>query len=153
MTRTERLSHIGILLIGISALIVSVWQVQMSMQHNKLSVKPLLRFSLITSTVADGKRQAKFVLTNNGLGPALINKMRFVVNGVEFTTLPPALKAAHQSEDYTLGWSDIAVGEVIEEKAQLEIMNISNFEKTETIIVKVAYESLYGEKAEVTSTF
>jgi hypothetical protein len=68
---------ISAVVIAISALIVSVWQGLTHRKHNRLAVKPILAFEYWD--VSD--RPLSIVLHNRGVGPAIIKKAFFVIDG------------------------------------------------------------------------
>ena len=83
----EKLSHYSIILIGISALFVSVWQINVSQNHNKLSVKPYLDNHLIQSDST-----LTVTISNAGFGPAIIKKITFNYKGKEYNSLEKLLQ-------------------------------------------------------------
>lgn len=70
--KVESLSHYAVILIALSALVVSVWQVRISHQHNKLSVKPFLDFHI---NQVDSILNVSF--SNQGVGPAILKEISF----------------------------------------------------------------------------
>lgn len=151
MSKTERLSHYGILLIGISALLVSVWQVQLSHHHNKLSVRPFLRLQINSSGQAGG--EMKLLLSNYGQGPAIVKSMVFEVDGVQFDTIDKALAAAGQSGVYGSRVTTLEPDDIIDEKRTVTLLDITHMRKTKTIQMMVRYESLYGESFDLTEDY
>lgn len=65
-------AYLAGIFIAILALILSIWQIRSSINHNKLSVRPHLMFLTKTSTEPNS---VTLQLTNNGLGPAKIKNM------------------------------------------------------------------------------
>ena len=85
--KIEQLSQWAVIVIALSALFVSVWQVRISHQHNKLSVKPYLDYHLIQ---IDSTLEVSF--SNEGFGPAIIKKITFTHNGKKYNTLRDLLR-------------------------------------------------------------
>ena len=149
MTKAERLSHWGILLIGISALIVSVWQVQLSRAHNRLSVRPYLRFnsSNVNFAVEDRFRH-ELTLSNSGQGPAIIRSLEHTVDKKTTRSITDAM--AWAGLEGNIGQFLVTTfdpGDVIEEKTRVTLLGMNDLSpKTKTIHVKITYESLYEEE-------
>jgi len=156
MTKPEKLSHIGILLIGISALVVSVWQVQLSRAHNKLSVRPYLRInSSNLMNGVDGHFKHELSISNSGQGPAIIKYFEFSVAG----------QKSHRITD-AMAWSGLEgiigefmvmeydPGDVLEEKRSEILLGINDISlKQKPIHIKVVYESLYKEEFTVETDY
>jgi len=62
------------LVVALSALILTLWQLYVLQRHNKLSVRPLLATWI---HVEDNPTTVLITLINNGLGPALIKKFNY----------------------------------------------------------------------------
>jgi len=92
--KIEKLSQYAVIIIALSALFVSVWQVRISHQHNKLSVKPYLDFHLIQ---IDSTLEVSF--SNEGFGPAIIKKMTFTHNGKNYESLQDLLVGSGEIEN------------------------------------------------------
>jgi len=148
--KSEKLSHYGVLIIAISALVVSIWQVQMAQRHNKLSVKPYLRFQLSDSDFGDEDFNHQLRLINSGMGPAIINSIDYEVEGRTTRDFVEALVLSGVTG--TIGKHFITTydpGDVIEEKTQSVLFGINDIsKKSKTIRIKVVYESLYGDSFE-----
>ncbi|HAO25509.1 MAG: hypothetical protein CMH21_13580 [Methylophaga sp.] len=71
-------SHTPSIVIAVCALVVTVWQLNNSIKHNKLNMLPRLQV-LIHSPTQDPKNNELFEIRiiNNGLGPAEIDKAYF----------------------------------------------------------------------------
>lgn len=76
MSRSERLQSSVAIFIATIALMISVWQGCEQRKHNRLSVRPLLNFDMISYNTT---RSIK--LSNNGLGPAVIKSFRLTLDG------------------------------------------------------------------------
>ncbi len=71
--------------IAVCALGVTVWQGLQNLKHNKLSVLPLISLTNEISVINDvnikGDLNYKIVLTNQGVGPAIIKKFELLFDG------------------------------------------------------------------------
>lgn len=68
--RWDRVTAIASLIVAALALAVSVWQGQVTRNHNRLSVKPQVQISRNLSLGADPKG---LLVVNNGVGPATVH--------------------------------------------------------------------------------
>jgi hypothetical protein len=81
----EMLTAIAALL----ALILTIWQGILTRSHDRLSVKPLLSFTLATMNLEN--HPVGIFLRNDGLGPAVIRKVS-VFNGMKVASGKAALR-------------------------------------------------------------
>ncbi len=137
-------------------------QLDVSRNHNKLSVKPLLNLHLDASTQP---LDIKSVLTNNGTGPAIITEIRYFVDGKrvnepdspdEWRKLLGSLGVEVprlRGSGYTLG-----AKKVMKEGAELVLVLLEGFRGDDALAlhkssvlalqdlgIEVDYESIYGE--------
>ena len=68
--RLKKIDSYALTVVAISALAVSIWQVNLQRRHDRLSVKPYLQF--ITETLDDGYLRLK--LRNKGSGVAILTR-------------------------------------------------------------------------------
>ena len=80
--KIEHLCDSAIIMIALSALFFSVWQVSLGHKYNKLSVKPYLDSHLIQ---VDSTLEVFF--SNEGFGPAIIKKITFTHNGKNYDSI------------------------------------------------------------------
>lgn len=74
----ELLIGVSGIIIALGAAITTIWQGFLTRQHNRLSVKPILRIDR-NSTL----KYFNIVLLNNGVGPAIIKSVKYFVNNME----------------------------------------------------------------------
>lgn len=145
MSKTEKLSHYAIVLIAVLAVVVSIWQVRISQEHNRMSVRPFMDFfygwnqsSIMTLT-----------LSNQGVGPAIITKVQHEYAGQTYDTWDAVLEAAQLKEfrrnSYQYGGrSPFAAGNEI---TFLELnLDETQRAKFQGMVTYVYYESIYGEQ-------
>lgn len=63
--------------IAVIALVVSVWSAYETRKHNRLSVKPSI---LVSGVFTDDLDQSGILVSNNGSGPAFINKFEVYID-------------------------------------------------------------------------
>ena len=138
---TNKLSNFGVLIIALSALFVSVWQVKISHKHNKLSVKPFLDYHIeqIDSTLTVS-------ISNQGFGPAIISKVSFNYKGITYNSLEELLVGSGEIRNrigsYQYGENSvIASGEY---KLLVKLIN----REIRGVNVKVIYKTIYEEQGE-----
>lgn len=76
---TDRILGVSAMVISILTLIIFIYQTNLMREQSKLSVKPRLDFGVNEST-KDSIIEIQEVLTNKGLGPAIIDSIYIVRN-------------------------------------------------------------------------
>lgn len=151
MTKTERLSHYAIMVVAVSALVVSVWQVKISQEHNKLSVRPYLDFF----SGWNGSTW-RLDMSNEGVGPAVITRVDYIYNGVTYNELDDMLNAANLKAKRTNSTnfgknSPFAVEKTV---VFLELnRQDSVLRRPLGISISVKYQSIYEEPFELNLDF
>lgn len=140
-SKIERISSYAIMLIALSALFVSIWQISVTHKHNKLSVKPYLDYHLI---------QADSVLTvnisNQGFGPAIIKKITFNHKEKEYSSLEKLLNSTGEIEN-RLGSYQYSENSVIAAGENKLLVRLRNM-KLRGINVSIVYETIYEDRGE-----
>lgn len=142
MSRSEKISQFGIMIVAVSALVVSVWQVKLAQEHNKISVKPLLRYFISGSSSSTAET---LTVKNYGQGPAIFDSVTFSVDGKTYKSIMEAIPAAGQTGRYVSDITTFDPGDVLDEKSDFVMLKIDNINKTKPIKVKIVYRSLYDE--------
>ena len=159
LSRTEKLSHYAVVLIAVSAVVVSVWQgrisekhLEIAREHNRLTVKPYLDF--FTGWV--GSDKWVITLSNEGIGPAVVKSIKYTYQGKTYTDWDAILTAAEIS-DLRLGSmnigndSPVAVDKVIQFLALRRTENLIGGSFGIHVLIK--YESIYGDPFELELDF
>ncbi len=135
-----RIADYSVIVIALSALVVSVWQVKLFQEHNKLSVKPYLDFSLIQT---DSTITVYFY--NDGLGPAIIKEMTFESNDTTYSSLGKVLVARDEMKNVVkrFNYSKNSVIATGDEKLLVELRG-NHMRKVK---VTIFYETVYEEKS------
>lgn len=135
----EKLSQYSIILISISALFVSIWQINISQNHNKLSVKPYLDYHL---TQIDSVLSVN--ISNSGFGPAIIKKITFIHNDKKYNSLEKLLQDLDEIKNrrgsYQFSKNSIIPAEKTKLLVQLRGEHLRNVQ------VKIEYKTIYEEK-------
>lgn len=156
MSRTERISHYGVLLIAITAVVVSVWQgrisqkqLELSIQHNKLTVKPYLDITRFTDS-SEGTLEVN--LANQGYGPAVVKSFELEYEGKTYSNWNAVLNAAGESNNisYLRNYAD---GSVIAPGRDDVLCRLQTKFDQKEITIRIRYESIYEEAFEVDFTF
>lgn len=142
----EKAANYSVVLIALLALVVSFWQVRLFQNHNKLTVKPYLDSHVFTN---DSTLVVSF--SNKGLGPAIIQKMTYEIDGKEYDTIYELLisKGEEKNMKSTFNYSPKSVLSSGESKLIVELRQ----PKWRGIKVKIIYESIYKEKDVIVFSF
>ena len=143
MTKTEKLSHYSVVFIAVLAVVVSIWQVRISQEHNKLTVRPYLDYFYGWSP-----KGFRLELSNQGFGPAIIKNIDYRFDGKSYKNWDEVLTAANLRDKRTNSYtyssnSPFASGKEVE-FLELDI-NQSEIGLLKTLSVIIYYESIYKE--------
>lgn len=162
---------VGGVVVGICALVTTVYQAHFSRQHNRLSVRPHL--TRTTHLEKDGLGATyMFSFTNCGIGPAIIVDRHFFVDGERFPSYSQgseevaalvdkviARKFAYELLEHGLPGKESALspGETFTiAKIRFPVANGVVLKVIEAEInridIVVTYDSMYGERFELVST-
>ncbi len=151
------------IIISIIALFYSIKQTKLNQLHNRLSVKPILDYSVLIST---SYNRFSVIIENNGLGPAVISNFRLFIDNMSFFDL----KEIHNIEDYgnlsifldyqenKLDWHHISTGNVINVGQKIEIVGFKydkysneNSTKFRNMVNRIKFEVKYSSIYEIDS--
>lgn len=163
MSRTEKISHFAVVVIATSAVAVSVWQGRMSKQaldltqeqleltrqHNRLTVKPYFNF---TSTTDSDKGLSQLILSNQGYGPAIIKAFELSVDGNPQPHWNAAL-AALGIERQMRQASNFDPEDVFAAGRSQSLITIKDYKPEDRITLRIVYQSIYEEEFEIKVTF
>lgn len=138
-SKIEKLANYSVILIALVALIVSVWQVKLFQNHNKLTVKPYLDSH---SVQEDSTLNISF--SNKGLGPAIIQSITFESGNKKYTTTNDLLMGIGEMENAIrrFNYSKNSVLSSGEKNLLVQLKN-TDYRDVNVIIV---YESIYGDE-------
>lgn len=142
-------------IIALCALFFAAWQAFTQRSHNKISVKPHL-FTFTKRDKHNETARLQVLLTNNGLGPAFINKFQIFVKGQECeaeSAIKATLGALAANSSHTILGDDYAMPHN-EEKVLLSVTFPSkSWEEIEAVEERlnrldllIHYSSAYGDK-------
>lgn len=158
MESEEIVLTLAAIFISIIALIYSIREGKISQKHNRLSVRPILGFSLYASAAY---KRFSLILENNGLGPALIKSYIFLVDEKSFEELRKSAKIEKWEElsvllgyPQKLDWHYINKNSILKVGDNIEIVgfNCDNYsaelaskfrQAVRRLIIEVEYSSLY----------
>ena len=152
--------------IAFAALVVSLWQLNLSREHNKLSVRPKI---LITPYLEGPGGRNGLYIENSGLGPGTINSFEVATPAGNYSGFGRDRWAeilesnGLESFCFAKGWPDPEA--TLKEGEKLALLEISNskpdgcyikalevFSQKE-ISLKIDYRSMYNEKFETSRNF
>jgi hypothetical protein len=142
-------------IIALGAAITTIWQSVLTRNHNRLSVRPLLR---IDRKYVTGEC-ASIVLTNAGFGPAIINSVRVSVDGMplrsgstEEATAPLHKIGLERAKLYVISAGEsfspneshavLEMNKIIRQDASAQKLR----EAFNHISIEIVYESIYKEQ-------
>ncbi len=143
-SRIEKLSHYGIVVIAVVAVVVSIWQVRILQNHNKLSVKPLMDFLILTEDSV-----MNLSISNRGIGPAIIQDITYVYEDSVHGEWYSVLSQAGVLED-AITQMNYGKNTVLSPDTELIILRLKkkDFEPI-GISLDIFYESIYEDKYEM----
>ncbi len=144
----EKLSQIAIIIVAICALFVSILQVVLLREHNRLTVRPFLD---------SYKEYSDSVLTvsfsNEGFGPAILKNISFSHENVQYTSIDSLLDVLGETPN-VLGISNYGENSFMASGDISRLVTIKSGElRTLGIEVSIRYESIYKESAKLGFTF
>lgn len=144
--RFDRINSIALLIIAVSALVVSVWQGVENRNFNKMSMKPYLKYDF-----ANQDSVLTISIRNVGMGMAIINNLDVQVDGKSYDTWDDVLSAI--SEDMTMVsqlW--VSDGEILTPHESMNLVSAKTVDfGGKQLSIKIDFESMYGE--EMTRSF
>lgn len=136
----SKLDSYSLMIIALSALIVSVWQVNQQQKHDRISVRPYLDWS----QTMDEEGYIMIDLKNKGFGPAFFEKGQLVVDGQRFKDWKQGLMVADSAitvkRSTSLGKFTLLPGEVI------HLVAAKGGKKNIDITYEVHFEDAYGQQ-------
>ena len=137
------------------ALGVTFWQGWQNDRHNRLSVRPLLKFD-VTAGAGHGRRLYKLKLTNYGVGPAIIKDIKLFSDGElvpleKNKSIIPFILEIIKNLD-SEGARGIMLEDVLVAGGEITLLDVQCDTQNQNIngVLKmgllVRYESLYKEK-------
>lgn len=139
------------IIISVLALLATFYQLYLQRVHNEKSLKPLGQVDLL-----DQNRQLTLWVANNGMGPMIIDRLTFFLEGNAYTNIDDCLHLAPRS--YRRILINKSVKKIILPDAYLEVFatefdphedegQIENVRKQLTpITLKVEYRDIYENK-------
>ena len=151
---SEKIVSFTAMLISICTLVVFVYQTNLIRKEQYLSVFPYLSIGH-AGVNTDNYR---YVLKNNGIGPALITDIKVKVGDSVFEEdLPTYLGRTRRDKDsINFFFANITPGRLVPEKEEIEMIagygDVGNSERLyqkviqDSLVLIIEYESIYGEK-------
>lgn len=156
MTKIEKLSHYAVVLIAVMAVGISVWQgrisqrqLELTIRHNQLSVKPFLDATRFTSS---DDHMMEVLLSNQGYGPAIVKKFELIYEGKSYPHWNAVFDASGENENIRY-LRNYAEGSVIAPGREDALFRLKTSFENKGITLKVTYQSIYEEVFELDFTF
>ena len=153
MSKSERFQSSIAIFIATIALMISVWQDCEQRKHNRLSVRPLLSFETISYNNSQSIK-----LSNNGLGPALIQSFQIELDGKNYDAEAgnpwrPVVEARSLQGKYSSMYY-FANASIIKPEEVYSLLTWTPGDTVQLdITIRVTYQSLYEEEYSLTESF
>lgn len=164
MSKFNKLDSYALLIIALSAVVISVWQVNLTRSHNeltvnltrthnKLTVQPYIKFGSIDLDDEEGNR-VQFTVHNKGAGAALVKSFQIKMNGEDYDTWQEAFSAADSTisipQTTTMG-----AGIIVAPGETITMCTISRDDPSYNYSLNftIEFESLYQEVTRESVTF
>lgn len=145
-SKYNRLNSIALLIIALSAVIVAIWQADLTRKHNQLTVKPYLDIDLKIN------EQVSLTIKNKGEGAAIIKSFQIFGNEEEFSDWSSLFSSVN--EDISLGLSRTFEPEdIIGAHEELVLCQLPTNSNKVAIKVRIEYESIYEQHDVFETTF
>lgn len=148
LSKTERLSHYGILIIALTAVVVSVWQgilsqrqLEIALEHNKLTVRPYLEF---IKNIDGANNMMEIHVGNQGYGPAVVESLVISYKNKQYDAWNPVLDAANESKNIRQIFN-YSEGSVVAPGTDRTMLILKSENETKGIRVLIKYRSIYQE--------
>lgn len=147
LSRIEKLSHYSVVVIAVSALVVSIWQAGITIKHNKLTVKPFLDFHI---TQIDSTITVQF--SNEGFGPAILEDVSFFYEDEKYQTVWQVLEEMDELQNWA-GSFNYNPGTVIAPGAEKLLVSLKGGQHIRGVKAVFRYKSIYEESFDMEMTF
>lgn len=154
--RSERITQVSVVIIAVCAVVVSIWQGQISQkglalarEHNRLTVKPYLDITRFTDS-NDQTLEVKIV--NHGYGPAIINEFSLIYDNQTYDNWNQVLNAAQEGRNIRF-LNNMAPGSVMASGLDNVLVRLQTAFEHKGITIRIGYESIYEEKDSIEFTF
>lgn len=148
LSKTERLSHYGVLIIALTAVVVSIWQGRLSerqldiaREHNKRTVRPYLEF---IKSIDGANNMMEIHVGNQGYGPAIVENIEISYKGQQYDAWNPVLAAAGENNNIRQIYN-YSEGSVVAPGTDRVILRLKSENETKDISVVIKYRSMYEE--------
>lgn len=156
MTRSEKITQFAVVAIAISAVAVSLWhgrisqrQLEIAVEHNKLTVRPYLEF---IKSIDGSEGTLEITLSNQGYGPAVVKELKLMHDGKNYDAWNPVLDAANENGNIRQLYN-YDPNSVIASGVDRVILRLKSENNRKGITAVMIYESIYQELDSVTINF
>lgn len=147
LSRIEKLSHYSVVVIAVSALVVSIWQAGITIKHNKLTVKPFLDFHI---TQVDSTITVQF--SNEGFGPAILDEVTFFYEDEQYKTIWKVLEKMNEVDNWA-GSFNYNPGTVVAPGAEKLLVSLKGGQHIRGVKAVFRYKSIYEESFDMEINF
>ena len=141
------------MVIGLGTLVVFIYQTNLIREQQHMSVFPFLSIGFGYT-----QEEMSYKIANKGIGPAIITSIKITSKGKEYNDTYSYFSSVVKETGLNIqySYSNLKVGDLIEEKEKISIFTIKNPDRektqilmealrTETTEFEIQYKSIYGE--------
>ncbi len=147
LSRIEKLSHYSVVVIAVSALFVSIWQSNITIKHNKLTVKPFMDYHI---TQIDSTITVRF--SNEGFGPAILEEVTFFYEDKPYQTIWQVLEEMDEVNNWA-GSFNYNPGTVVAPGAEKLLVSLKGGQHIRGVKASFRYKSIYEESFDLDIIF
>ncbi|MDY8137962.1 hypothetical protein [Aquimarina sp. 2201CG5-10] len=157
---SERLLSFAAILLSVCTLIVFVYQTRLIQKQQYASVYPHLQIG----NHGTGNINYKYILSNDGVGPALLKTIRVIDStGKVYNDLKPYVSAnIKKSDSISFTYSNLIVGMIIPAGKSIEVISfngskikgankLSEILNQKDLVIEVEYKSIYNESWKISN--
>ena len=146
-SKLEVASQIAVVVIALSALVVSVWQMQATQKHNRLSVRPFIDYHIVQNR----DTTLSVLFSNEGLGPALIQKITYSYENQSYDHLGKLLNAMGIRKE-VISMFNYDPNTVVSNDDQMLLLKLMGTDHRD-VTVRIEYRCIYEEEFSITFGF
>jgi hypothetical protein len=160
----DKIVSLSAILISLATMTIYLYQTHLIIKQQHASVMPYL----MVGQSSNGKSHMVVNLTNDGLGPAFVEKFNVYYQGKKYENCDLPTFFYHyniKKDSIQFGYSSLIVGQLIPANKAIEVLFINNSDKDASklknyfwdtdkpIELEIFYSSIYGEKWRMRGSF
>ena len=137
----SKLDSYALMIIALSALFVSIWQVNLQRKHDRIAIMPYLEWK----SEKNEQGFTSLIMKNKGFGPAIIQKGLIHLEDTIFRDWAKAI--SHLDPSVTINQSTVMGGEfTLLPGEEMRLVTAKGGDIPISLSYKVEFENLYGDE-------